>query len=249
MASVPPPDLDRIASDLEGLEETIIARLMDRAQFRANPPAYQPGNSGFAGEAERSLLAVRLRYQEEMDACFGRFHVPEERPFTTGLPQARRVVRLPENCLRIADYDRVNLTAAIFSSYTGLVCALCPPGDDAQYGSAVENDVYALQAISRRIHYGAFYVGESKFLSDPAAYARAIRARDADALEALLTRPEVEQRILDRVEAKVNSLQKTAKRNIRNTIDPQVVRNYYADHIIPLTKRGEIRYLFSRKPG
>ncbi len=30
------PDLDKIATDLEGLEETIIARLIDRAQFRRN---------------------------------------------------------------------------------------------------------------------------------------------------------------------------------------------------------------------
>ena len=54
------PDLDKIATDLEGLEETIIARLIDRAQFRRNRPTYQPGKSGFTGEGALSLFALRL---------------------------------------------------------------------------------------------------------------------------------------------------------------------------------------------
>jgi len=54
------PNLDKIATDLEGLEETIIARLIDRAQFRRNRLAYQPGKSGFKGETELSLFALRL---------------------------------------------------------------------------------------------------------------------------------------------------------------------------------------------
>ncbi len=240
------PDLDQIASDLEGFEETIIARLIDRAQFKENPPAYEPGKSGFKDEAELSLLDLRLKFQEEMDAAFGRFEVPEERPFNRVLPEARRMVRLPENCLKIEDFNLVNLTGDILTSYLELIPNICAAGDDAQYGSSVENDVYAVQAISRRIHYGALYVGESKYLSDPSAFKRAVDAGDPHVLEELLTRPDVEQRILDRVEEKVKSLQTTAKRNIRFTIGPGTVRDYYAAHIIPLTKKGEILYLLNR---
>ena len=241
------PDLDKIATDLEGLEETIIARLIDRAQFRRNRLAYRPGESGFMGETELSLFALRLKFQEEMDACFGRFAVPEERPFNKNLPDAKRIVRLPDNCLQLADYNVVNLTDKILASYLDLVPQICAAGDDAQYGSSVEHDVYTIQAISRRIHYGAMYVGETKYLSDPAVFRKAVDAEDSHALETLLTRPAVEQRILQRVQEKVTVLQAAAKINTRITIDPGVVRAYYADYIIPLTKEGEILYLLNRE--
>ena len=241
-----PPDIDKIATDLEGLEETIIARLIDRAQFRRNRLAYQPGKSGFKGETELSLFALRLKFQEEMDACFGRFAVPEERPFNKNLPDAKRIVRLPDNCLRLADYNAVNLTDKILASYLDLVPQICAAGDDAQYGSSVENDVYTIQAISRRIHYGAMYVGETKYLSDPATFKKAVDSNDTRILETLLTRPEVEQRILRRVQEKVTILQAAARVDTRITIDPDVVRQYYAAVIIPLTKEGEILYLLNR---
>jgi len=241
------PDLAQIAADLENLEETIIARLIDRAQFRRNRTAYLPGKSGFDGEHSLSLLALRLKFQEEVDACFGRFVAPEERPFNTHLPSSRRTVTLPANCLKIADYNRVNLTGKILESYLDLVPKICPAGDDAQYGSSVELDVYAIQAISRRIHYGAMYVGESKYRSDPETFRAAIDSGDTRTLMRLLTRPEVEQRILKRVVEKTEALQAPATANTRNTIDPDVVREYYADTIIPLTKAGEILYLQSRE--
>ncbi len=241
------PDLDKIAADLEGLEETIIARLIDRAQFRRNLLAYQPGKSGFKGEAALSLFALRLKFQEEMDACFGRFSVPEERPFNKNLPDAKRIVRLPDHCLQLTDYNAVNLTDKILTSYLDLVPQICATGDDAQYGSSVEHDVYTIQAISRRIHYGAMYVGETKYLSDPATFRSAVDAKDTHTIETLLTRPEVERRILKRVEEKVTVLQAAAKADTRITIDPGVVRDYYAAYIIPLTKEGEIRYLLNRE--
>ena len=241
------PDLNRIATDLEGLEETIIARLIDRAQFRQNLRVYRPGESGFEGEKELSLFSIRLKYHEEMDACFGRFAVPEERPFNKNLPNAKRTVTLPETCLRLTDYNVVNLTDKIQASYLELVPRICVEGDDAQYGSSVEHDVYTIQAISRRIHYGAMYVAETKYLSDPVTYGNAIDAKDCRTLETLLTRPEVEEQILARVQEKVAVLQAAAKADTRITIDPDVVSAYYADTIIPLTKDGEILYLLNRE--
>ena len=243
------PDLAQIASDLEGLEETIIARLIDRAQFCRNRVAYRPGESGFAGEGELSLFALRLRYQEEMDACFGRFCVPEERPFNLDLPDTKRQVILPENCLNIVDYDRVNLTGPVQASYLDLVPLICRDGDDAQYGSSVEHDVYAIQAIARRIHYGAMYVAESKYVGDPVRFQAAVDSGDTDRLLALLTRPEVERRILRRVVEKTDALQAPARTNSRHIIVPGVIRRYYADHVIPLTKTGEVRYLMNRCQG
>jgi chorismate mutase len=240
------PDLIQIALDLESLEETIIARLIDRAQYRRNETAYLPGKSGFRGEPVLSLLSLRLKYHEEMDARFGRFCVPEERPFNENLPEARRVVTLPENCLHLPDYNRVNLTADILESYLDFLPGICRAGDDAQYGSSVENDVYAVQAISRRIHYGAMYVAESKFRKSPESYLEAIHSGNRDDLIALLTRPEVERRILKRVAEKTQTMQASANATIRHTIAPETIRDYYAAHVIPLTKEGEIRYLLNR---
>ena len=241
------PDLAQIAADLESLEETIILRLIDRAQFCHNPTAYLPGRSGFEGETELSLFSLRLRYQEEMDACFGRFCAPEERPFNHGLPAPRRRVRLPEHGLLIDDFDRVNLTGKILDGYLALVEKICRPGDDGQYGSSVEHDVYAVQAIARRIHYGSLYVAERKYRSDPGLYHELLAQGDESALVRQLTRLQVEAQILARVAQKTAALQASVDPNLRHTIDPRTVRDYYAAHVIPLTKQGEVRYLQHRR--
>lgn len=43
-----------------------------------------------------------------------------------------------------------------------LLAAIAAPGDDGNYGSAATLDLLALQALSKRIHYGKF-VAEAKF--------------------------------------------------------------------------------------
>ena len=239
--------LDLIAARLEGLEETIISKLIDRAQFKINAPCYQKGASGFEGAGDKSLLDIRLYYQEEMDAQFGRYLQPEERPFNAGLPAAKRRVILPPAALCIDDYNTVNLTTDIMSSYLELVNHICLPGDDSQYGSSTVADVYALQAIAERVHYGSMFVAESKFLGDQAIYIRLIRAGETDAMMEKLTRREVEERIIRRVREKVAYAQARTNTKVRNLIDPEAVLQYYRDFIIPLTKQGEIAYLINRK--
>ncbi len=238
-------DLSLIALQLEGLEETIISRLIDRAQFRRNGQAYLAGRSGFAGEPDRSLFALRLRYQEEIDSLFGRFEVPEERPFTRDLPPPRREVHLPPSPLRIDRHDDVNLTGEILERYLQMLPRLCPEGDDGQYGSSVEHDVSALQAIGRRIHYGALFVAESKFRGDPDGYRRLIADGDVAGIEERLTRREVEERILVRVREKVEGWQASANPKIRNLVPSGEVVSFYRETVIPLTKRGEVQYLLS----
>jgi chorismate mutase len=238
--------LDVIATRLEGLEETIIARLIDRAQFKKNDVIYEPGRSGFKDEAEKSLFELRLFHQECIDSEFGRFEVFEERPFNKGLPEVKRRVVLPDTGLCLDDPERINLTGKIKKTYLELVGHLCPGGDDFQYGSSVEHDVYALQAISRRIHFGAFYVAESKFSDEPDTYTGLLRAGDIDAVMAKLTRREVEERIIQRVSGKVEAIQAKANPAVRVLIDPEVIVSYYRNTVIPLTKDGEIAYLKRR---
>lgn len=245
-------DLSLIAAHLEGLEETIIHRLIDRAQFAANPTAYAKGESGFSGAGEKSLFDMRLRYQEEMDAEFGRYHVPEERPFHRDLPHSRRTVRLPESPLAIDDWDLVNVTPALAAAYLAFLPRLCAgapgvPDDDGQYGSSVEHDVLAIQAIARRVHFGALYVAESKYRSDPATFDMLVSAGDREAVVERITREEVEQRILRRVADKVDYVQATINETVRREVDSSLVLDLYRDLIIPMTKDGEVRYLFNRR--
>lgn len=240
-------DLDIIAAHLEGLEETLIHRFLDRAQFRRNVVAYQPHRSGFCGAGSESLFQIRLRYQERMDAEFGRFLVPEERPYHRDLPDPRRAVSLPESPLRVNDCDAVNLTTEIAAAYLPWLDTLCVAGDDGQYGSSVEHDVYAIQALSRRVHYGALYVAESKYRLAPAEFQTLIRGDDRAALLRKLTRPEVERRVLSRVAEKAGYLQARINRTVRIAVDPQVIVGFFQSTVIPLTKEGEVRYLMNRR--
>jgi len=239
--------LEAIALRLEGLEETIIHHLIERAQYRLNETVYQPGRSGFSGFEKESLLDIRLLYHERMDAEFGRFCVPEERPFNAGLPGPRREVNLPVYPLSLDDFNAVNLTRDIRQRYMAFLRDFVREGDDGQYGSVIEHDVFALQAIARRIHYGALFVAESKFREKPDQYRALAQAGDRDGLTALLTRREVEERVIGRVKEKVSAAQAAANRRIRTLIDPEAVLRFYRDTVIPLTKEGEIRYLLARR--
>jgi chorismate mutase len=239
-------DLHQIAETLESLEETIIFKLIDRAQFRHNPAIYRPGESGFTGPGRRSLFELRLRYQECMDAAFGRFCVPEERPFNSRLPRPKRIAKLPPTGLAIRDYDIVNLTGEIRACYLNMIPVLCKEGADGHFGSSVEHDIYAIQAIARRVHYGAFYVAESKYRSDPKKYQALIDAKDSGRMMHLLTRKNVEERIINRVHTKVIAAQTHADSRLRHVVDPAPVISLYRDYIIPLTKKGEVTYLLNR---
>jgi len=239
-------DLSFIAARLEGLEETIIFKLIDRAQFCSNRSIYEPGKSGFSGDSIHSLFEIRMIQQEQMDARFGRFCVPEEQPFTKNIPSPQRQVSIPETGLKLEKFDCISQVHEILTSYLGLIPQICAPGDDGQYGSSVEHDVYAIQAIARRIHYGSLYVAESKYINNKSEYSKLIKNGDIDAIMASLTRKEVEDRIIERIREKTVSTQTLVNRMVRNIVDPDIIADYYKKWIIPMTKKGEIAYLMNR---
>ena len=240
------PPLDIIAGNLEAKEETIIFNILNRAQYRYNPAVYDPGKSGFAGFAG-SLFDKRLMDQEMLDAGYGRFTSPEERPFNRNLASAERDFEVIPTGIILADLNQVNLTAEIRAAYLSLVPRICGQGEDKHFGSSAEHDVAAFRAISERIHYGVFYVAERKFLDHPEKYTPLIESCNPKGLTALLTRSEVEERILRRVMEKVNLYQSGANPKTRKLVDPDVIAAFYREHIIPLTKKGEVQYLLSRK--
>lgn len=235
-----------IAARLEAIEETIIMRFIDRAQFAVNRPAYEPGMSGFEGGGNESLFELRLWEQEQMDARFGRYEVPEERPVSADLPAPSRRVHLPPLPLAVTDFSIVSRSTSIRDAYLALLTDLCVKGDDGQYGSAVEHDVYAIQAICRRVHYGALYVAEAKYRSNPQSYRDAARNNETERLYTMLTRPEVEKQIVARLERKVIDIQADVNTAIRRRIDPDTVVTFYSKTIIPLTKEGQVAYLKAR---
>ena len=114
------------------------------------------------------------------------------------------------------------------------------------------------RARSRPVLAGKF-VSESKFRDAPAAFVPHIRARDRAALDALITKPEVERRLLQRLRKKAAlyatnftpdgepALDDAAARKI----DVDGVVELYEHYIIPLTKEVEVRlYLcLSLGPG
>lgn len=131
---VPNLDVETLAAHLEGLEETIISRLIERAQFFSNLRSYRDGESGYRGVKKLSLFHIRLLAQEKIDAQFGRFCVPEERPFNSLLPRPRRKVFLPVTGLHMQDLNTVNLMPEIVNRYLDFVPRICREGDDEQYG-------------------------------------------------------------------------------------------------------------------
>lgn len=238
--------LETIASRLAGLEETLIYKLLDRAQFAGNPGAYAPGQSGFVPFEADSLFDLRLRFQETLDTQFGRYRIPEERPFHLDVPAPRRVPPQAETGLVIDDLEAINVSPWIRSAYLELVPRLCGPTDDGHWGSSVEHDVICLQALGRRIHYGSLYVAESKYREAPETFAGLVQRRDDAGIMKLITRVEVEEKILARVRAKVEAIQSVSDPALRRLVDPEVVVDFFRSSIIPLTKRGEIAYLYQR---
>nr|GAT60219.1 chorismate mutase [Mycena chlorophos] len=276
-----PLSLDRIRGVLIRLEDTIIFSLIERAQFAQNPRIYQRGAfpelkaSGFEG----SWLEWFLKETETFHAKARRYTSPDEYPFTppTALPSP---VLPPLAFPDILYPNTVNANASIQSFYVRtivpritrratavLAASKRAKGitgddeyeDDGNYGSAATIDVEALQAISKRVHYGKF-VSESKFQDNPGAFIPHILTPNREALEALITKPEVERKLLVRLRKKAETYaqdfgpdgdyKRDAEGNVEAIkIDVDGVVDLYESFIIPLTKEIEVDYLLQRLKG
>lgn len=111
--------------------------------------------------------------------------------------------------------------------------------------------MYKTDLIAGLAHPGKF-VSESKFLSDPAAFVPHIQTPNREALDALITKPEVERRLLQRLRKKATiyaqDLAADGSPNQDGTckIDVDGVVELYEHYIIPLTKEVEVSILFFR---
>ncbi|TFL02379.1 chorismate mutase [Pterulicium gracile] len=289
--------LDRIRNILIRLEDTIIFSLIERAQFAHNPRIYQRGafqeirSLGFEG----SWMEWFLREIESFHAKARRYSSPDETPFSRDLPEP---VLPPLPFPNILYPNNINANPSILSFYTRYfvprltrraTLALARKKrangimgdeefeDDGNYGSAATIDVEILQYISKRVHYGKF-VSESKFQADPAAFIPHILNPNRTALEALITKPEVERKLLQRLHRKActyaqdltteveiltssSPIDSPSTSSLLSTgpplphlskdrkLDVDGVVELYEEYIIPLTKEVEVDYLLRRLDG
>jgi len=242
--------LDSIRSTLIRQEETIIFALIERAQYRRNRSIYDPNsdlNLMGPNSAPFSFFQWMLLETEKLHAKVRRYTSPEEHAF---FPQA-----LPEPILSelsfpkllVSTKSEVDVNPDVLQWYCGtLINDLCTEGDDEQHGSSVLCDIAAIQAISKRIHFGKF-VAESKFLSDPETYSRLAKEGNVKGLIEMLTNVEVEQRVLRRSSLKASAYGTDISGETEGyKVDPSLISNIYRDMIIPLNKEVQVRYLYRR---
>ena len=93
-------------------------------------------------------------------------------------------------------------------------------------------------------------MSESKFRQDPAAFIPLIQRRDTEALAALITKPDVERRLLIRLRKKAmlyaqdfaSDGEPLPDCGSKGKIDVDCVVDLYESYIIPLTKEVEVRH-------
>ncbi|KAF8147302.1 chorismate mutase [Mycena galopus ATCC 62051] len=247
-----PLSLDRIRGVLIRLEDTIIFSLIERAQFAQNPRIYQR-----AAFSELTALGFQGSWLEWFLKEIESFHAKARRYTSINVNQSILSFYVRNIVPRITRRATVALAA---SKRAQGICGDEEFEDDGNYGSAATIDVEVLQSISKRVHYGKF-VSESKFQENPAAFIPHIQERNRAALAGLITKPEVEQKLLQRLHKKAvtyaqdfapdGEIKRDANGNIEITgkIDVDGVVDLYDSFIIPLTKEVEVDYLLQRLDG
>ena len=163
-------DLNIIRGELRRFETQIISALLNRGQYALNREIYEIGESGYFKFPQMSLLEV-MHYEDEINkARAGKFLQPEERPFFINLPSVERnFIKNPS--IINPKFLEINLTAEALDDYFYFLPKICKSQiSDREFGSTAECDLASLNILSKRVHFGTFYVSESKFLSDEKTY-------------------------------------------------------------------------------
>lgn len=224
-------DLDKLRGKLRILEDTIIHALFERTHFKRNKKMYIPGGIEIP-DFKGSFLDYMLYGTECLHAKAGRYLFPDERAFFDNLPEpiiSRSVEGSPLRSVNINVNDRIK------SMYLDALSSICEKGNDGQFGDSAVWDIACLQALSKRVHYGT-YVAESKYQQDSEGFSKLIQARDVEAIIEKLRDEEVEKQVLARVREKGE----------RYYINPNFIKAFYRDNIIPLTIDVEVEYLMRR---
>ena len=202
-------DLANIRFQLIRLEDTITFHLIERVQFPLNGTIYIPGAVDIP-HSDLSLFDWILREQERLHSLVRRYQAPDEYPF---FPDAlENPILAPLDYPKILHTNDVNVNQKLKDSYIKHVlpaaCVKLGREDrgEAQenYGSAATCDVLALQALSRRIHFGKF-VAESKFRKETQQFVQLIKSDDRKGIDAAITDAKVEAKVLERLKLKAKT--------------------------------------------
>lgn len=147
--------------------------------------------------------------QEKLHSAVRRYESPEEHAFFPDRlpPQSESMEQIDYPNLLSNDpaINELNWNPILYQKYLNVIVpAIAAKGDDEQYGSTCVTDTTALQALSKRIHYGKF-VAESKYRSNPEGFQRLVDAGDADGVMELLTNAKVEEQVLTRARLKATT--------------------------------------------
>jgi len=147
--------------------------------------------------------------QEALHSIVRRYESPEEHAFFPS--------RLPKRSNSLSELDYPNLLSndeaindlnwntILTEKYLNVIVpSIANKGDDEQHGSTVLCDIAALQALSKRIHFGKF-VAESKYQSNPSGFQKLVDDGDADGVMELLTNAKVEEQVLTRARLKATT--------------------------------------------
>jgi chorismate mutase len=184
--------------------------LIERAQFRQNAKVYEKGGvPGLSTEGDTSFLDFMLSGTEKLHSAVRRYESPEEHAFFPDRlpPQSESMEQIDYPNLLSNDpaINELNWNPILYQKYLNVIVpSIAAKGDDEQYGSTCVTDTAALQALSKRIHYGKF-VAESKYRSNPEGFQRLVDAGDADGVMELLTNAKVEEQVLTRARLKATT--------------------------------------------
>lgn len=246
-------DLQNIRSALIRMEDTILFDLIERAQFQRSHRIYEPGAFPKLGR-EQTFLDWILRETEMTHSKIRRYEAADEHPF---FPDAMQPLLLPPLVYRtvLAPYSKeINVNDRIKDFYVDSIVSDLAAGPSEQpenYGSCALADITALQALSRRIHFGKF-VAEAKFREERQKFTELIRSQDAEGIKAAITKPEVEKQVLNRVREKADSYGIDPHTTLRwsqkgqGKVNPESIVRVYRDCVIPLTVLVEVQYLLRR---
>ncbi|KAG1309056.1 hypothetical protein G6F64_005594 [Rhizopus arrhizus] len=232
--------LDKLRSTLIRLEDTIIFALIERAQFALNPCIYQKGALEFQGATGEKRFLEYFFWETEK--------VHDEYAFTSPLPEP---ILPPLQFDEFLYPNGININNKIMDIYIkDILSVICKKEDDMNYGSSATKDIEALQALSKRIHFGKF-IAESKFRSNPSEYIKLALAEDREKIDELLTNKKVEEQVLERLRRKalvygqtLDEEQEGTSKHLR--IPVELVVDLYKRWVIPLTKEVEVDYLIIR---
>jgi len=234
-------DLTKIRNKLIEFEDTIIRGLCNRSNYKQNNIIYKHScdEIAYKNDYQGSYFDFMFRNIENIHSISGRYDTFDERPYYKGLDNSLVIRNYNEYISKefVEFSKKINFSPWIKIAYLNYINVLSVEGDDKNYGDSVLSDIFNLQAISKRIHYGIF-VMESKYKENKELYDKLLDTNDQTGLINVLKNVEVEDRILNRI------MEKTIKNGFHK---PDIIVDFFKNIIIPMTIQIELEYIWKKK--